>query len=151
MPSDAPRPMKKINRANGRSPFVGAPLCLSLRARNMIKRTAVAKNSEKKHDAAAIFCGTQDIHQTSCCAQTKGAYSKCCKKRSSGLRADVPSFEDINCMEIICVHQRCTNKPTQHLRGYSLENIDKIEPRHKPWRYRVLHARETRSTSPSQL
>lgn len=68
--------MNKINKANGRSPFVGAPLCLSLRARNMMKRTAVAKNSEKKHDACVMYGSyilrTQDIHQTSCCAETKG-------------------------------------------------------------------------------
>jgi hypothetical protein len=55
MPSDAPRPTNKINSANGKSPFVGAPLRLSVRARTIIKRTAVAMNSEKKHDTCVMY------------------------------------------------------------------------------------------------
>lgn len=55
IPSDAPRPTNKTNSASGKSPFVGAPLRLSVRAKSIIERTAVAKNSEKKHDTCVIY------------------------------------------------------------------------------------------------
>ena len=55
MPSDAPRPMDKTNSASGKSPFVGAPLHLSAKAKTIIERMAVARNSEKKHDTCVMY------------------------------------------------------------------------------------------------
>ena len=50
IPSEVPMPSMVMNSAKGASPAGGGPFFLSVTARTAMRKTAVAMNSEKKHD-----------------------------------------------------------------------------------------------------
>lgn len=54
MPNEAPMPKIRMNKTKGAKPGGGGRFRLSLMARTTMRRTAVARNSEKKHETFVI-------------------------------------------------------------------------------------------------